>query len=288
MRVALGTVQFGLNYGVSNSVGVAPLAEVARMLLFCREHSIEVLDTAASYGNSESVLGRLNVDGFQIVSKLPTEFPGDISVFEWVLNSVGGSLLRLRQQSLYGILLHRPSMLFEAGGGALYRALQQLRADGIISKIGVSIYGPEELSQLFDNFDFDLVQAPLSLIDQRMILSGWLRRLTRHGVEVHVRSVFLQGLLLTHKDERPRKFDRWAIFWRDWDSWLDDTGLSPVEACIRHALSYSEVGRVIVGAQSLNQLREIVSAAVKPPIDAPFHLNVSDPNLLNPHLWKKL
>jgi len=130
-----------------------------------------------------------------------------------------------------------------------------------------------------------LVQAPLSIIDQRLISSGWLRKLTRHGVEVHVRSVFLQGLLLMHKNFRQRKFDRWRNLWCDWDRWLNESGLNAVEVCIRYAVSHPEVGRVIVGVQSLNQLREIISASVKSPLVVPPNLCVNDPNLLNPHLW---
>ncbi len=288
MRLALGTVQFGLDYGVANAAGIVPRAEASRILAFARESGIDTLDTAASYGDSELVLGTLNVDGFRVVTKLPAEIPSEGSVSEWVRRSANASLTRLQQRNLYGMMLHRPSQLFEAGGEDIYQSLLALKSNGIVSKVGVSIYDPNELDSLFENFDFDLVQAPLSVVDRRMISSGWIGRLASRGIELHVRSVFLQGLLLMPAVVRPAKFNRWERLWCDWDNWLDESGLSATEACVRFALSYPEVGAVVVGVQSFRQLDEIVSAAAKGKLEAPPALNVNAENLLNPARWTSL
>jgi aryl-alcohol dehydrogenase-like predicted oxidoreductase len=288
MRLALGTVQFGLDYGVSNAEGMVPEAEVSRILGSAREHGIDTLDTAAAYGGSESVLGSSNVDGFRIISKLPPVLPVTASVADWVADSVSASLVRLHQQRLYGILLHRPSQLFGPDGDALYSALRKLKSDGVVSKIGVSVYEADELSDLFQNFDFDLVQAPLSIVDRRLISSGWMSRLASKGVEVHVRSVFLQGLLLMRADERPRKFDRWNDLWRDWHSWLNESGVTAAEACVRYALSLPEIARVVVGVQSCRQLEEVVAAASRGGLEAPAFIYGDSADLLNPARWPSL
>jgi aryl-alcohol dehydrogenase-like predicted oxidoreductase len=288
LKLALGTVQFGLNYGVSNAVGVVSQVEASDILADARSHGIDTLDTAAAYGESESVLGASNIEGWQVVSKLPPEIQGDLSVADWAVASVNGSLARLRQSKLYGILLHRPSQLLGVGGDGLYRALQQLKLEGVVSKIGVSIYDPEELNTLCQYFDFDLVQAPFSVFDRRLVRSGWMTRLAASGVELHVRSIFLQGLLLMKGEERPLKFNRWAKLWCDWHAWLAESDISATEACIRYALSQQEIGKVVVGVQSRGQLAEIVNAASRGALEIPLHLSTDAEALLNPACWSTL
>jgi len=288
LRLALGTVQFGLDYGVANAAGMVSPAEASAILADARAQGIDTLDTAAAYGESESVLGALNLDGWQVVSKLPPEAQGDLSVADWVTGSVNRSLARLRQPTLYGVLLHRPSQLLGVDGDAIYRALQRLKSEGVISKIGVSVYAPEELDRLCQNFDFDLVQAPFSVFDRRLVTSGWMTRLAASGIELHVRSAFLQGLLLMKAEERPLKFLRWAKLWQDWHGWLAESDISATEACIRYVLSHQEVGKVVVGVQSRSQLAEIVAVVSGGGLDVPSHLSSQAEELLNPACWPSL
>lgn len=288
MRLALGTVQFGLSYGVANLDGMVTQDETSMILGLAWDSGIDTLDTAAAYGDSELALGAANVDGWHIVSKLPPVVPSGASVANWAVESVNRSLQRLGQPNLYGLLLHRPGQLLERDGDVLYRALQQLKSDGVVSKIGVSIYDPDELDDLCGNFDFDLVQAPFNIVDRRLISSGWMPRLRKLGIELHVRSVFLQGLLLMPLEDRPQKFARWQALWRDWDVWLTETGLTATEACVRYVLSQSDIGKVIVGVQSKEQLAEIVSAASRGRLDTPTFQITDSADLLNPGRWSSL
>ncbi len=288
MKLALGTVQFGLNYGVSNVTGKVSQTEATALLSYARETGIDTLDTAAAYGDSETVLGLLNVDGFRVMSKLPLQISENTSVGKWVENSVRESLLRLRQDTLYGLLLHRPSQLSGFSGDALYDSLLRLKCRGLISKIGVSIYDPTELDGLLKNFDLDLVQAPFSVVDRRLITSGWMGRLAARGIEVHVRSIFLQGLLLLTKRDRPHRFDQWESLWRRWHGWLEESKTNAVDACVRYALSHPGIAKVIVGVESRNQLQEIVTAVSKGPIEVPKSLMSDSKALLNPAVWANL
>ncbi len=288
MKLALGTVQFGLDYGVANAAGMVPQGEVSAILALARSQGIDTLDTAAAYGVSESVLGNANVDGWRIVSKLPPEIEAGVSASDWALRAVHSSLARLRQESLDAILLHRPAQLLGAGGDQVYETLRRLKADGVIAKVGISVYGPEELDSLFRHFDFDLVQAPLSILDRRLITSGWMARLADRGVEVHTRSAFLQGLLLMPEEDRPAKFDRWKSLWRAWHGWLDERGISATEACVRYATSRAEVAKVVVGVQSRGQLAQILAAAFQVPLEAPAGIDTDSEDLLNPARWPLL
>jgi len=287
-RLALGTVQFGLEYGVANNAGRVNLDEAGKILAEAAHAGINMLDTAIAYGDSESTLGKIGVAGWRIVTKLPEMPDTCTNVAGWVEAQVRGSLDRLGVQQLHAVLLHRPAQLLEARGSQLFDALERLKILGYTKKIGISIYDASELDSLFREMHFDLVQAPLNILDRRLVTSGWAQRLKRSGTELHVRSTFLQGLLLMPADKRPQKFNRWQSLWSEWERWLNETGLSPLEACLRYAMSVEEVDNVVVGVDSAAQLHEIHAAAIGVLPGLPDWPQTIDPVLLNPALWSRL
>jgi aryl-alcohol dehydrogenase-like predicted oxidoreductase len=157
-----------------------------------------------------------------------------------------------------------------------------------VQKIGVSIYAPSELDMLVPQYQFDIVQAPFNLIDRRIFLSGWLQRLKQDGVEIHTRSAFLQGLLLMLRSEIPSKFATWSELWDIWHNWLAQNSVTAIQASLGYPLSFSEIDRVIVGADSVSQLEEIFSAvAGLTPVDFP-DLHCDEESLINPSKWAVL
>ena len=284
-QLALGTVQFGLPYGVSNQSGQVSLPAVKAMLQLASSHAIDTLDTAIGYGDSENRLGQAGISAFKVVSKLP-EVPATCTdINAWVQEQVAGSLTRLNINSLYGVLLHKPDQLLEEKGVEIYQALQRLKQVGSIQKMGVSIYTPQQLDALIPRYSFDLVQAPLNLIDRRLQTSGWLQRLTLEGVEVHTRSAFLQGLLLMPQAAAPAWFAQWPAVWAEWYEWLSNHDVSAVQACLAYPLSLAGVSRILVGADSPDQLAQIISAAAQAPIADLPDLQSTDENLMNPARW---
>lgn len=288
MKLVLGTVQFGLPYGIANQVGQVSLAEGTSILQLATACGIDTLDTAIAYGESEQRLGQIGVKGWQIVSKLPPIPDGTAQPIRWVETEVASSLQNLNVSSLYGLLLHRPLQLLEQNGDQIYHGLQEVKKAGIVKKIGVSIYDPEELEILCDRFQFDLVQAPFNIIDHRLIETGWMRRLAEHGIELHVRSVFLQGLLLMKSLDRPHKFNRWSTLFSRWDKWIQEVGLTPQEACLRYVHSFPQISKIVVGVDSANQLQELSAATQGVLPEVPSGLFSTDSDLLNPANWNKL
>lgn len=288
MKLALGTVQFGLDYGVANTGGRLSLDEARTIIGRSRQLGIDTLDTAVAYGDSESVLGKLKVQSWKVVTKLPAVPEDCNNITQWVKMQVSESLNRLQLTRVYGLLLHRPSQLHESRGPELFAALQSLKADGLVNKIGVSVYGPDELDELHNQYAFDLVQAPLNILDRSLVDSGWAQQLQDDGVEVHTRSAFLQGLLLMPKQKRPAKFERWAEIWDEWDRWLAETGLTPLQACLRYAIGLNSVDQVIVGVDTVAQLDEIVNATVGSLPSLPQFKKMQDKRLTNPATWNQL
>lgn len=287
MKLALGTAQIGLDYGISNRRGQVSGEEAAAIMRAARDTGITTVDTAVSYGDSESRLGEIGVEGCQVVSKLPS-IPEEIEdVSAWMAGVVRQSLARLRTKRLYGLLLHRPKQLIESRGAEIHHALESLKATGLVLKTGVSIYEPSDLDGLYARYGLDLVQAPFNLFDDRLISSGWLSRLKRGGTEVHVRSIFLQGVLLFAPRDRPRKFERWAEHFARYDEWMATHSSSALEVCVSYALSFPEIDKVIVGVESAAQLRAVVTAAKVTPPPFAASLAASDAALLDPLVWMR-
>ena len=287
-RLALGTVQFGLPYGIANQSGQVSRAVANAMLQLALANGVDTLDTAIAYGDSETCLGEAGTQGFKVITKLPALPDNCPDVSTWVQQQVSMSLSRLSVGNVYGLLLHRSEQLLGSNGLELHQKLQALKDNGQVQKIGISIYSPTELDALIPRYRFDLVQAPFNLVDQRLYRTGWMRRLKDEDVEIHTRSAFLQGLLLMSKTDMPDKFSPWSGLWQEWHQWLLEKEVSAVQACLAFPLSFPEIDRVVVGADSVSQLAQIISTA-NMALQADFpEIHSDDENLINPAKWSKL
>jgi aryl-alcohol dehydrogenase-like predicted oxidoreductase len=286
-KLALGTAQFGLTYGIANKSGQISMESAAQILDLARYSGINVLDTAIAYGNSEYILGELGVQDFKIITKLPA-FPKKISSIEaWIENQIYESLNRLRIQSLFGVLLHRSADLLDSNEYLVVRSLEKLKSDGLVQKIGVSIYHPNELVKISKVLKFDLVQAPLNLIDRGIETSGWLKYLRAQDIEIHTRSTFLQGLLLMPRNLMPINFRYWNEKWDLWYKKLAELQVNPISACLSYPISLPEVNKVVVGVDSLRHLQELINFINVKILPEDFSFMISqDEKLINPSKWK--
>ena len=289
-RLGLGTVQFGTSYGVSNRIGQTSISQVRDILNFAYSEGIRVLDTAASYGDSEEVLGgTLGSKDWKIITKTPyfkEKTIENLQVIE-LRKTFQTSLRSLHRQHIESILIHSCDDLFKPGGEKLYKEVKKIKSSGRVGKIGVSVYNSAQIDRLLDNFEIDLVQLPINILDQRLIESGHLSKLKRNGVEIHARSVFLQGLLLMENGEVPS-------FFRPIFSQLDRVAkraeenlLSRIELLLGFVLSNEEIEQVIVGVNNIIQLKEIIRASSKNKIPAENYgdLAIHDSKFLNPSCW---
>lgn len=289
MKLSLGTAQFGLPYGISNVSGQTLADEVREIISAARANGVLDLDTAIAYGTSETVLGESGVENFRVVTKLPPLPSAVHSVTDWVNAQVLGSLQRLRINKLYGLLLHNPLDLFGGRGIELARALNLLRSFGKVLKIGVSVYSPNDLARILDVIKLDIIQAPLNIVDRRLETSGWLSRLKEQNIEVHTRSVFLQGLLLIKPDDLPTQFKHMSKQFNKWREVSQNGIESMIRECLAYPLSLHGVDRVVVGVESLDQLVTLFRVAAAPHSEYDLSTMISDdPLLINPSNWKKL
>jgi aryl-alcohol dehydrogenase-like predicted oxidoreductase len=285
-KLSLGTAQFGLNYGISNQTGKVKVQEVKKILQLAKNSNIDTIDTAIIYGDSEKIIGDIGFKNFQIITKLPALHEDCEDIYSWVEKNVKLSLKRLKTPSLYGLLVHKTEDLFGNYGMKLINALKIIKKNGLVKKIGISIYDPSECEKVMKLTRMDIVQAPLNIIDRRLDNSGWLSRLHAEEVEIHTRSVFLQGLLLMPRNRIPNIFNKWSEVWDQWALKLKNNNLSPLEACLSYPLSLPEIDKIIVGVENVNQLRDIIDKSKSKKTKNDFSFMISkDQMLINPSNW---
>ena len=284
-RLAIGTVQFGLDYGISNIVGKTTWDDVTGILEKSRKSGVDTLDTAPLYGDSEQILGQVGVQDWKIITKIPPLPNCEVDGSDWVLEHICHSRHKLRVDRLEGVLLHNAGDLIGVQGKNIAAGLKEAKVQGLVRKVGYSIYSPHSLYNLVEVLSPDLVQAPFNVLDQRLERSGWLKRLVGMGAEVHIRSVFMQGLLLMAPEKRPPAFDKWRDHWLKWDASVGGSGEQALALCLGFVKAYTDISRIVVGLNSQAQLEQLFELWDKV---APFEadgLACDDPKLVEPSNW---
>jgi aryl-alcohol dehydrogenase-like predicted oxidoreductase len=287
-KLAIGTAQFGQNYGVSNIYGQVKYITAKEILTYASKNNIKTLDTAIAYGNSEEILGKCGVSEFDVITKLPIAPKNVNSYSSWAQKNLSLSLERLNRKKIYGLLLHSSSNFLGKQGHDLYQTMTMFKEKGLVDKIGVSIYDPDELNILEDSgIKLDIVQTPFNMLDRRIETSGWLNKLSQNGTEVHSRSVFLQGLLLQDKNHRNPYFSKWRNYFNKLDSWIYDTKQTSLSAALNFSYSYKDINKLLVGVQNKLQLTEIINSISQDYSHSlPEELRIDDPLLINPTNWR--
>lgn len=288
MKLALGTAQLARGYGAGRQASGAPPVDGARVLRRARELGIEYVDTAHNYGDSEALIGAESAGhsgAFSVVTKIPP-LPRTARAAEHVERSVRGSLERLRSDRVHAVLVHVAADLLGPQGARLWDALEAEVAAGRIERLGVSVYDGDEIEQVLERFPVELVQAPLNALDQRLLRSGHLARLREAGVEVHARSLFLQGLLAMDPAGLPAAHRGLGASLAELRRCAADAGLSILEACVGFVSSRPEVDVAVIGVDTPTQLDELVGAArrsVPPSVFA--RLPELAPRQVDPRRW---
>jgi aryl-alcohol dehydrogenase-like predicted oxidoreductase len=287
-KLGLGTVQWGLPYGVANQHGITTPETVTALLGEARQHGITVLDTASLYGQSEAVLGMYPLEGFKVVTKTPRFTTPHISDIE--AKQLGAtfqqSLDLLKCKKTYALLIHHADNLLVPGGEKLLAVMRQLKGKGLIEKIGVSVYDSTQVDALLKKFTPDLIQLPLNVMDQRMLASGHLELLKNKGVEIHVRSVFLQGLLLMPPDSIPAFFEPVRPLLIRWHAAAKEQGLTVNQSALSFAKNIPYIDTVLVGLDNLAQFHSCINDfTMEMNFDA-TGLACNAPVFVNPSLWQ--
>lgn len=284
MKLALGTVQFGLDYGVTNTSGKLSDEACQNILTLAEKSGLNTLDTAAAYGESEDKLGYLAISQkFKLISKVPALMN---SKPEMIQEYVKNSLSRLKREQLDGVLLHSEQDLLGDFAECYFKQLTELKSKKLAVKIGVSCYSVEAAITILNRFDIDLIQVPASHLDRRFEHSGVLALAKSKGVEVHTRSLFLQGLLVTDSKDRPIKFKN-IIELEKYDAQAKKLDLTQLQLAVSYILQTPNIDYAVVGCLTAEQLAQIIDAynhCLTLDVDI-ADLSTENMSLINPVNW---
>jgi glutamate-1-semialdehyde aminotransferase/spore coat polysaccharide biosynthesis protein SpsF (cytidylyltransferase family)/aryl-alcohol dehydrogenase-like predicted oxidoreductase len=296
MELGLGTVQFGLDYGIGNDRGKTPFPEVQQILQAAAAAGVSWLDTGSMYGEAESVLGRALrnwTSDFKVVTKTP-HFSGALLTkddAEELESSLMSSLRKLGRSHVEALLIHSPADLAKPGAECLWRRMRALKERGLIHKMGASVYEPAQLRDLPRKARLDMVQIPLNFLDQNFLRAGELQRLRDEGTRVHVRSIYLQGLLLLEPDELPAQFDSIRGRLRTMQDAIHEAGLTVLEAPLVWAEHLGQIDVLFVGVTGPEEWQAVLAGAATRQekarawtlATADWHCSERD--ITNPSLW---
>ena len=278
-KIAIGTAQFGLHYGIGNQFGKTNPTEVAKILNTAYGNGIRVLDTAQAYGDSEQVIGRLHDQRFEIITKINPKSADSRSTKLILQESLG----HLKTEQLYGLLFHSASSALQ--NSRIVSELKDLQQQGTIQKLGYSVYTPSELNTLISRYGKpDIIQIPFSHIDQRF--EQIAIDLHTDGVEIHTRSTFLQGLFFRDRVELPNFFEPISSYLDNLrKNFSDNAQLAQV--LLSFCLSKNFIDYVVLGVNNHAQLTENLNAARGYQGGLPVVPNYIPEKILLPYLWPK-
>ncbi len=258
MKLVLGTANFGNNYGVLNKHAGLGNREVESILKTCKELNIKSIDTAVSYGNSQSILGELNAGrDFQISTKIP----GEVQDLQALKKIVESTFTCLRTDHIETLFFHSIDTVRLPTFGEMIEYLESQVSQKRIGKIGVSVYSESEILDCMKRYPgFGTFQINENILDRRKSKSDALLNLASAGVHLGVRSIFLQGLLLANSDAIQRLPKDLGKALKIFQKNLEECNLDPLDACLTYAKKIPWASSITVGVQSRIELLEISRA----------------------------
>ena len=284
-RIILGSANFDHIYGVKKNI--IKKNEIKKLFDLAFKKKVRTIDTSPTYSHSEKIIGVLNNNRFKIISKIP-KLPKNIkkkNIQKWLNTIATTSLKNLKIKKFECLLVHNSESLLTKNGSEIYKSIKNIKTKGLTKKIGVSIYDFDVLEKILNKFKFNLIQAPFNVLDQRLVEKERLIKLKKQNIEVHVRSIFLQGILLLKKNllsKELKSFNKELIVWKNW---LKKNKLNALQVCLLHVLNHNKLDGIVVGCDSKNQLSEILKVKkIKNNISL-AGLNIRNKKLIDPRKW---
>ena len=283
-NVILGTAQFGLDYGITNHNGKVEFNEISKIVDLALKSGINMVDTAKNYGDSENLLSKFQ--NFKVVTKINLkQISGEKAKPGFLIDAIKESLINLRRNRIDALLIHDTGSLLDRNDSLISEEIAVAKKKGLVHKFGVSLYDPFELYEVIDKVDMDIVQLPFNIFDQRFLNSGCLKYLNERNIEVHARSLFLQGALLSSKT--PNVLKNWESHFDRLRKRCATLKVSLLEYCVCFAISNLYSGSsIVIGVTSTKELKDIIEVMCSKMHDERWQeLSSSDLRLIDPRKW---
>ena len=278
-RLMIGSANFTQRYGADSTK--IKSNEIKKILNLAKKNNIYLIDTAEAYINKKDVFK--NVDKkFKFSTKI---IPNSKWVsLEFCQKELERHFKSLNNNKIETILFHDVKILFTKIGFKIFRNLEILKKKKYFQKIGLSIYDTQCLSYINTSYDLDVIQCPYNILDRRILTSGWYDKLKSKGIEIHIRSIFLQGLLVNKLVYKKKYFEKWKKKFSEWFIWLENNNISPIDYCFSDLLNY-DFDKIIIGINNSKNLEEVINFRTINK-NKMINFSISDKKLIDPRNWK--
>ena len=283
MKLVIGSAQLGMNYGLFNNKKIS-LKEFKKIEKLVLKSKINFIDTATSYGGSESIIGNSKLKKLNIITKIRLPAEKNIYIKNWALKEISKSLSKLKIKKIYGVLIHDYKDLLGKYGKNYLLSLRELKRKKIIKKIGISVYDSKELEKIWKFWKPDLIQVPFNPLDNRILDSGWINILKKFKIKIFVRSIFLQCILINENSSiRVNKNNKTIL--NKFRNWCYKNNISLLQGCVHFVKQFKKIDYLVVGFNNYNQLREIIDVFKKKQIIMPRKFSTNKIKLIDPRQW---
>ena len=298
MKLCLGTVQFGLDYGIRGQKKPS-VADAIKILDYATQNGIDNIDTALAYGNAEEVVGEflkrktISRDKLFIISKFKPNELDEVAPENYkkvISENLETQLKRLNTDYLDSYVFHSSRYAFDE---EKLNALYDVKKEGKIRHCGVSVYYPDEAENCIKSPYVDFIQLPSSIFDQRMKKAGIFDLALQNGsTQIHSRSAFIQGLILMNEDEVPSFLESAKPIVRKIDEICKKYNISRIELAMLYVKQFDAISHLVFGVDNLEQIKENInifkkdfSSDILNVIGKEFE-NI-ETNIVMPSLWIK-
>ena len=281
-KIILGSANVNSLYGLAkNNI---KSSEFTSLMNFAFRKGVKIIDTSPIYSNSEKIIGK-SVKKFYIISKIPKipQSIKNINLEAWIKKKIFNSKEKMKKK-IYGILIQNAEILLSDKAEIVYDTLLNLKKEQAFEKIGISIYNFKTLELVIKKFAIDFVQLPYNILDQRLSNKKIIKILKKNKIEIHARSIFLQGLLTNNKIKLPKKLSKLENGLKKWRKWIKEKNINPAHACIDFALRNNNIDKLVIGFNSKNNFADVIKFKKTKLNFNNLNIKISQ-NLLDPRRW---
>ena len=284
-KIIIGTAQFGAAYGIKNKKIKIKKNEAFKILKLSEKNNIFYLDTSDDYKGYKNILPKCNLEKWKISLKLSNKIIQKFNTEKKFLNFFDKNLKKLKKKKINYLFFHDAKILFTKDGKNIYQLLRKLKKKGLVKKIGFSAYTVDEIKKVIMKYKIDVIQFPFNVFDQRLKQKKILQKLKSLKVEIHARSIFLQGLLLLREKNIPKKFKNYNKNFSRWFEFIKKNKSHPLKECINFAFNNKFIDKYVIGVDSASNLEDIINFKVKKSKKNFDYLKTNEDNLIDPRKW---
>ncbi len=282
-KIILGTANLNQKYGfLKKSIKYKDFKKIINKF----KKRIGYVDTSNNYKKVHKLLGKINLGKIKIITKISIPISSKTSPKLWISKIVKKITSDLKDKKIYCILIHNPKLLIKDKYKKYFFYLNELKKKGTIKKIGFSVYGIKETNILLEKYKIDILQIPVNLINQSFCNKKFLKKIYKKRIEVHARSIFLQGILLSSNLHNLKYFKKWKNLWTSYYSWLNKNKVSQLTACITFIKSIKNISGFVVGIENEAQLKEILNCRIEKKMRFNKFLSQKNKKLIDPSSWR--